>query len=251
MSDDEPDNDLLDFLRQHFAKTNLAPEIPETQVLESAEYVYNNSIDVALDSSSCRKAAELIYTQMQTKQYNTQTWSSHELHPKAKDEQTVNFIFTMDLLNFSFWSEKPEAERYAVEYRGKRWTGYWSLVACLQRALEEGVFLPHRLVHVNTEAHFHTSLDIPITSSDFWQNELECTEAVLKHVFRSCTDEEIPLFHERMACLRKAGTVLYEVYSPSHAILPSSHIQVLTLDLRSTIVVSSTLFKLQTIQQQD
>lgn len=53
--------------------------------------------------------------------------------------------------------------------------------------------------------------DIPITSSDFWQNEDECTEEVLKHVFRSATEEEIPLFQERMACLREAGQVLYEV----------------------------------------
>jgi Potential Queuosine, Q, salvage protein family len=55
------------------------------------------------------------------------------------------------------------------------------------------------------------SADIPITSSDFWQNEDECTEEVLKHVFRSATDEHIPMFEERMAVLREAGLVLYEV----------------------------------------
>ena len=54
-------------------------------------------------------------------------------------------------------------------------------------------------------------LDIPITSSDFWQNEDECTEEVLKHVFRSTTNEEIPLLKERLACLREAGQILYEV----------------------------------------
>jgi hypothetical protein len=53
--------------------------------------------------------------------------------------------------------------------------------------------------------------EIPITSSDFWQNEEECTEELLKHVFRSSTEEEIPMFHERMACLREAGQVIYEV----------------------------------------
>jgi hypothetical protein len=53
--------------------------------------------------------------------------------------------------------------------------------------------------------------DIAITSSDFWQNEDECTEEVLAHVFRSATVEEIPMFKERMTCLREAGQVLYEV----------------------------------------
>jgi hypothetical protein len=46
----------------------------------------------------------------------------------------------LDLLNFSFWSELDDEERFAIEYKGKRWTGYWSLVAALQRALDEGQF---------------------------------------------------------------------------------------------------------------
>jgi hypothetical protein len=138
MSDDEPDNDLLDFLRQHFSKASISPKVPETNVLEAAEYVYDNSIDVALDYQSTKAAAAMIYEQMQNKEYSTKTWSSHELHPQSRDVSTVAFIFTMDLLNFSFWSEKDEEERFAVEYRGKKWTGYWSLVAALQRALDEG-----------------------------------------------------------------------------------------------------------------
>ena len=141
MSDDEADPELLALLRQHLeGKLTLNDAEPETGVLEGAEYVYNNAIDVALDMRSCKNAARAIYAQMQQKEYSPATWSAHELHPKAKDdpEGTVAFIFTMDLLNFSFWSEKPDAERFAIEYRGKRWTGYWSLVAALQRALDEG-----------------------------------------------------------------------------------------------------------------
>jgi hypothetical protein len=138
MSDDEADPDLLDFLRQHFQKASLVAKSPETQVLEGAEYVYDNSIDVALDYQSTKAAATMIYDQMQKKEYSRKTWSSHELHPKVKDESTVAFIFTLDLLNFSFWSEQNDDERFAVEYKGKKWTGYWSLVASLQRALDEG-----------------------------------------------------------------------------------------------------------------
>ncbi|KAK5651210.1 hypothetical protein OQA88_12717 [Cercophora sp. LCS_1] len=194
MSDDEPDLELLALLRQHLqGKLNISEE-PETGVLESAEYVYDNSIDVALDMRSCKNAAAAIHSQMQQKEYTPATWSSHELHPKTKDDATVAFIFTMDLLNFSFWSEKDEAQRFAISYRDKRWTGYWSLVATIQRALDEGV---------------------PITDSHFWQDEEECTLESLRHVFRSCTDEEIPLLEERLACLREAGTVLYEKYECS------------------------------------
>ncbi|KAH8677953.1 hypothetical protein BX600DRAFT_140696 [Xylariales sp. PMI_506] len=193
MSDDEADPELLELLRQHLrGKLNISEE-PETGVLEGAEYVYDNSIDVALDMRATKNAAALIHSQMQQKEYSTATWSEHELHPKTKDESTVAFIFVMDLLNFSFWSLLPEEERFAVEYKDKKWTGYWSLVASLQRALEEG---------------------IPILDPHYWQDE-ECSLESLRHVFRSCTEEEIPLLEARLSCLKEAGQVLYEKYGCS------------------------------------
>ncbi|KAI5467036.1 hypothetical protein BGZ63DRAFT_15105 [Mariannaea sp. PMI_226] len=194
MSDDEADPELLELLRQHLqGKLDIEPE-PETGVLSSVEHVYDSCIDVAIDMRASKSAAEYIYSQMQERSYSTATWAEHELHPKTKDESTVNFIFTMDLLNFSFWSELPDDERFAIEYRGKRWTGYWSLVAAIQRALKDG---------------------IPITDPHYWRNEDECNLESLKHVFRSCTDEEMPLLQERLDCLREAGQVLYEFYDGS------------------------------------
>lgn len=149
MSDDEVDHELLELLRQSLLgpKPQLDDIGSDTKVLRHAEFIYDNSIDVNVDARGTRAAARLIWEQMQERSYSTETWSEHDLHPKAKDEATLNFIFIMDLLNFSFWSERSENERYAVEYRGKTWTGYWSLVACLQRALEEGKSLfSHRFL---------------------------------------------------------------------------------------------------------
>ncbi|KAJ5348912.1 hypothetical protein N7541_000221 [Penicillium brevicompactum] len=198
-SDDEADPELVELLRQHLGlgggKVKDAP--PETKVLEGAQYVFDNAIDVAVSREFTKEAAETIWRLMQKKEYSTQTWSEHELHPQTKDESTVDFIFTMDLLNFSFWSAEEEApKRFCIEYRGKLWTGYWSLVAALQRALDE---------------------DIPITTPDFWVDEERCTEEVLRHVFRSATDEEIPMFKERVQCLREAGEVLCEEFGGSFA----------------------------------
>ncbi|KAH0565415.1 hypothetical protein GP486_001191 [Trichoglossum hirsutum] len=194
MSDDEADPDLLALLRQSLglSLTGQKDTPAETKVLEGARHIYDNSIDVAIDSQGTRAAAESIWTSMCRKEYSTKTWSTHELHPKAKNEDTINLIFTIDLLNFSFWSESELDQRFAVHYRDKNWTGYWSLVAALQRALDE---------------------DIPITSSDFWQSEDECSKDLVRWVFRSATNEEIPLFDERLACLREAGRVLYERFN--------------------------------------
>lgn len=52
-----------------------------------------------------KAAAAQIYKSMQEKSYSTETWSEHELHPKMSEGflelDIVNFVFTMDLLNFS------------------------------------------------------------------------------------------------------------------------------------------------------
>lgn len=140
MSDDEADQELVELLRKSlFTNENKASLAVRTRVLEGAEHVYDNSIDVALDMHGTKSAARNVANSMREKGYDIKAWSKHELHPKVKDKNTVNFIFTMDLLNFCFWSENINSdERFAIEYRGKLWKGYWSLVAALQRALEEG-----------------------------------------------------------------------------------------------------------------
>ncbi|RAR07077.1 hypothetical protein DDE82_003019 [Stemphylium lycopersici] len=194
MSDDDVDHELLDLMRKHWGGGAKHEGPPETKVLENAQFIYDNSMDVALDMRSTKVAAQLVLKEMEKREYSTKTWSEHELHPKSKDENTVNFIFTMDLLNFSFWSEKSDEERFAVVYKGKRWTGYWSLVAILQRALEQ---------------------DIPITSPDFWVDEERCSDEVLRTVFSSGTDEEIPLLEQRIRCLREAGQILEEAFDSS------------------------------------
>jgi hypothetical protein len=139
MSDDEADPELLALLRQSLGLgPGSATAAPDTGVLKSAEYIYDNAVDVSISSQHTKAAAETIWKLIQEKNYSTHAWADHELHPKAKDESTVNFIFTVNLLNFSFWSERPDDQRFAVEYKNRKWTGYWSLVAALQRALDEG-----------------------------------------------------------------------------------------------------------------
>lgn len=139
-----------------------------------------------------RDAASQLYKAMCERKYSTHTWSEHELHPKlgidVDEVGLVNFVFTMDLLNFSFWSERSAEERYQVEYRGKRWTGYNSLVACLRRALDE---------------------KIPITTPRFWRSAGFAKK--MEHVFRSATSEAPLLLDERTTVLQEAAQVLHDV----------------------------------------
>ena len=141
MSDDEDEKKLLVLLKQAlYGAENSAHPAPSLPVLEDAHFVYDNAIDVAIDPKSTKEAANQIWSRMKAMGYSTETWSSHQLHPKAKDEGTVAFIFTMDLLNFCFWPDGEGQEPYRVKYSGTGWTGYWSLVAALRRAIDEGSF---------------------------------------------------------------------------------------------------------------
>ena len=315
MSDDDVDHELMALLRQKFGLGGSNPNAPpETKVLENAQFIYDNSVDVALSMAHTKLAAIAILEEMQKREYSTKTWAEHELHPKSKDEATVNFIFTMDLLNFSFWSEKSEEDRFAVNYKGRKWTGYWSLVASLQRALDEGIPItspefwidegnaeedfdaatstsanappswidadaprlpndafntgvypdpvpktqsgedepivmhvdesqslepaadvdgptPHVETSTETgpseEAHKDMTADLkPSPEVLPGKSEVEveqsasaskqkCTESLLRYVFRSDTDEEIPMFSERVQCLREAGRTLHEQFDGS------------------------------------
>lgn len=139
--DDEVDEELLELLRDHLGLNGQSSKvIKDTRVLRDAEYICDNAIDVAVDSTGTKAAASMIWSSMEKHGYLSRNkWCEHELHPKTKDEASLNFIFTMDLLNFCFWPEDTESGPFMIRYHEKEWTGYWSLVAVLQRALDESM----------------------------------------------------------------------------------------------------------------
>ncbi|PRT55781.1 hypothetical protein B9G98_03401 [Wickerhamiella sorbophila] len=158
-------------------------------VRSSAIFIAQNAQYVSVDPAACREVAAGIYDQIQRQKYSTQTWATHELNQRCKlldTEGQVDWVFTVDTLNFSFWSDRETSERYTVEYNGKKYTGYWSLCAAINRALDEG---------------------IPVTTPAFWRSDEFNLEACA-HIFRSCTAEQIPLLDQRLAVLKEAGAAL-------------------------------------------
>ncbi len=61
-------------------------------------------------------------------------WKKHELNPNVANEEAIDWIFVVDTLNFSFWPDGEEI--FTVNYRGKLWTGDWSLCAAIDRAID-------------------------------------------------------------------------------------------------------------------
>ncbi|PVV05190.1 hypothetical protein BB560_000284 [Smittium megazygosporum] len=77
---------------------------------------------------------------MEYEEYSPKTWKKHPLNPKTANEEAVEWIFIVDLLNFCFWTRPVDKDKeFAVTYKGTKYTGYWSLCACINRALDEGI----------------------------------------------------------------------------------------------------------------
>ncbi|KAG1742305.1 uncharacterized protein EDB91DRAFT_306106 [Suillus paluster] len=178
-------------------------------VISSAEFVLEQTNVVKINNDAVKKAAQYILRKLSSESYTPRTWRTHPLHifpPEPYDPDDIvtgaclNWIFLISSLNFSFWSEKEgQPDRYGVEWRTS-WgsetttvhTGYWSLVAALNRALEEG---------------------IPIIDPRFYSSETLCPDSLIAHIFRAApqSTEPVPLFNERLAIMREVGTKLCNV----------------------------------------
>ncbi|KAK3818472.1 MAG: hypothetical protein J3Q66DRAFT_173532 [Benniella sp.] len=138
---------------------------------------------------------------MKKTHFDTSMWKEHALNPKECNASTVNWIFLVDLLNFSFWSDIdiddtgiPHPDRYRVTFQGVEYTGYWSMVAAINRALDEG---------------------IAITSPELIASEERLPDHEIERIFRSDTKEPIPLLQDRIRVMREAGRVLTERFGGS------------------------------------
>ena len=117
---------------------------------------------------------------MDKRAYSRAFWHTHPLNPKGMtDEQVVDWIFVVDLLNFSFWSDEP----YRIEYGGRKYTGYWSLCAVIDRALAQG---------------------IDITDPKYYGN---ASDSELISIF-SVDEGTMPMVSERVRLLRESGQIL-------------------------------------------
>lgn len=181
-------------------------------VVETSELVYQATDLVKISDCGVKLAAKLIREKLQAEAYSPRTWRTHTLHIcpvepyNAKDPSTkrvFDWIFLISALNFSFWSEREGTERFGVEWR-TGWdseermvhTGYWSLVASLNRAMEE---------------------NIPITDPNFYGSEKLCPDSLIAYVFRpvDACGEGIPLLQERISVMREMGSILTKHFGGS------------------------------------
>ena len=171
-----------------------------------------------------------VHKRLYIESYTPRTWRTHPLHlippepysqsnPQAT--QCLNWIFLISSLNFSFWSEREGYnDRFGVEWR-TGWgeerrtvhTGYWSLVAAIDRGLPLISIFPQNVFNFFRFSIIALEEGISITDPSFYASEDLCPDVLISHIFRPASQcsEAIPLLKERIAILREAGGILHTV----------------------------------------
>ncbi|KAM7535460.1 hypothetical protein Aperf_G00000102985 [Anoplocephala perfoliata] len=152
---------------------------------ESAQFVAQNADHVKVNESAITEVAQKFYGSLKGGKLGD-TWDAIPMHPKKGGAFTANWIFILDSLNFSFWTETEP--KFAIAYKSELHTGYPALCAAINRAIENGINLVDPKVLVGL------------------------TKADLEGIFQSATASPIPLLDERLEILHTNGKVLLEEF---------------------------------------
>lgn len=109
-------------------------------------------------------------------------------HFSDGEEQTAQWIFVLDSLNFSFWADEG-LPRWKVLWQGEDVKGYWALACSLNLAMTKGLPI--------TDAAYLERIDVK----------------ALRNVLDGSGD--VPMLEQRVKVLNEIGTVLKDKYDGS------------------------------------
>jgi len=149
------------------------------KILTTTEYVTRNSRKVKINETAIAKVAQKI------KDHRVPKWDNF-VHFRGTTEQTIQYLFILDSINFCFWAEKGH-KRWAIKQGQKTINGYFALALALKR----------------------TARKYPLLDAGFLaaMNKKTCQE-----IFSSCNQQAIPLFEMRYKILRQTGQILLKKY---------------------------------------
>ncbi len=148
------------------------------QVLDSTKWVVERASHVRINHDLLYKAFDFYNPDIVNKEG---FWHS-EIHFFDGTEETVRWIFVLDVLNHSFWPD-PGKPLWKVTYKGKEYSGYTALAVSLKRAIEDDT--------------------VPLTDANFLAN---INKSTLAYILRGTG--HIPMLDDRVKNLREAGAVL-------------------------------------------
>jgi hypothetical protein len=155
---------------------------------ESGKFIAGSSKYVSISKEEVMNAANKILPLMKAKSFSAAIYSAHPLHPKPV-EASVQWIFLVDCLNFSFWTEA--SDKFAVEFKGQTYTGYYSLCAAITKAIHNGINL--------MDADFCSTISPETVGT----------------IFQSASSTVLPLLEKGVEIIREYGKVLTSKFDGS------------------------------------
>jgi len=75
---------------------------------ESGRFIRDNTDDdlIRIDGDGVERVARMIYDEARSNGLKNLDYVEHELHPRGADEKAIDWIFLMDVINFSFWERR-------------------------------------------------------------------------------------------------------------------------------------------------
>lgn len=155
---------------------------------ESAKLVTKLAKDVFIEEQGVKELALVILDAIQTRKIHTGNYSQMKFHPKPGDPRAVDWIFVLDTLNFSFWTDTG-----ASKWKVNGETGYFAFCNAVQRAIDEGK---------------------PMWDPKYYS---QITQKEAEIIFRGDDKNTIPLIEDRVKNLQQAGKVLLDKYQGTFA----------------------------------
>ena len=150
------------------------------KVLSTTQYVAKHSRQVKINQAAVERLAKKIKSQP------LPAWDA-TIHSASNPQETAQYIFLLDSLNFCFWADKGH-QRWTITHSAKQINGYFALALALKKALKK----------------------YPILDADFLS---KISHQDLSDIFASSNGQEIPLFEKRLAITRQTGSVLAKKYN--------------------------------------
>ncbi|CAB3409416.1 unnamed protein product [Caenorhabditis bovis] len=179
--EDDTDEDIQTSERTDF-KDVLLPR-------ESSLHIVANAKNVKIIHNETTRVAKMILDAVKDGSIDHIYFKAQKQHPVGNDEDTLNWIFLLDSINFSFWPD--EGQHYDVMLDGELQTGYFAACAAINNAMKKGV---------------------PVTSAE-WMATVQKDE--LDEILKSHSGHSIPLLDERLKAINSSGKALLEYFNGS------------------------------------
>ncbi|KAJ1370437.1 hypothetical protein KIN20_032162 [Parelaphostrongylus tenuis] len=157
--------------------------------LESGRFIVEHANHIKINDEGVQKVADMILTAVKNGSIVESGFGAQVVHPKHRGKSSVDWIFFVDTINFSFWPDK--GSKYDITYNGVKYTGYFAVCAAVNKALESG---------------------LNITSAEWMA---QAREEDIDIVFKSDSGYSIPLLAERVKAINESGRVLIEKWDGS------------------------------------